>query len=213
MTEIACSQPTISRYGVGRFLGRVIITEHHIVTAQLQLAGDAVGQHHVRLIRNYPRLDATRQPRRSVSASACMLRIAEHDGSAFSHTHRLDHANPEHRFERAMLIRWQRRRGGSRETNGRPKPGVAVDSIQQIRNDRGHQIKPGRLVALSPAPPRACRKFVWRDDAAAAHKRRDGRNALPVDVIKRQRRQHAVCAGQAMPIANRASSVQQIAVR
>ena len=72
--------------------------------------------------------------------------------------------------------------------------GVSDRAVQQIRDDRRHHVEPRRPIALDQRPPLRRAEAVRHHDAAAGHERAHGRDALAVDVIERQRRQHAVGA-------------------
>ena len=70
--------------------------------------------------------------------------------------------------------------------------GRQVGPVEQIGDDRRHDVEPRRPVALDQRPPLRGAEAMRHHDAAAGDERRDGRDALAVDVIERQRRQHAV---------------------
>ena len=62
-----------------------------------------------------------------------------------------------------------------------------VRTVEQVGDDRRHDVEPGRPVTLDQRPPLRGAEAVRHDDAAAGHHRAYRRDALAVDVIQRQR--------------------------
>ena len=115
-----------------------------------------------------------------------------------------------------MLVGRQRRRCRASETDraaGQRLLRGKVRAVDQVGDDGRHDVDPRRPVALDQWPPLRRAEPVRQHDAPAGDERSEGRDALAVDVIERQRRQHAVGRRQRQRRADRMAGVHQVGVR
>ena len=156
------------------------------------------------------------KPRAADAALARIHRIAERHRRALGQPHRLDDGNAEARLERALLVRRQRR--GRRARVADAARGLAlrrreVRAVEQVGDDRRHEIEPRRPVALDERPPLRRAEAMRHHDAAAGHQRGHRRDALAVDVIERQRRQDAIGRRKLLVRRDGAARVEHVRVR
>ena len=215
MAQIAGREPTAR---IDRFrgpLGRLEIFEHDVRSAHLDLAALAI-------VKNGPvacddaRLDAERKADAADFPPRRVQRIRERDRRAFGQSQRFQNRKTEARFE-IMMLMWRQRRG-----RRACKPNVStcfalcgrqLGAVQQIRDDRRHDVQPRRSIVLDPVPPLRHAETMRHHDAAARDERRDRCNALSVDVVERQRREHAIVAGQPLRRRNRFTRVDHVRMR
>ena len=189
--EIARAQPPVSRERLDGFFGALVVAAHHLFAAHDDFAC-LVRRAFASLAIDDLRLGAGRQAHAADPPPLRFVWIGEYRRRGLRHSHRLDDADPETRLERPVMLGRECRRRAAAESERRQVQTSRLVGVEQVSDDGGDDVDPRAPGTRRLAPERARGKARRHDDGACVIQRREERHDQAIDVVKRQRCQHAI---------------------